>query len=63
MSSQGIITLENSLFSHTFLCNSTFFLLRKNEVDSDNKNHNEVIPLNNADSFLVQDNAIVVLRT
>ena len=28
-----------------------FFLLRKNEVDSDNENHHEVIPLNNADSF------------
>ena len=35
-------TLQKSLFLHTCLCDSSFFLLRKNEDNSDNKNHRDV---------------------
>ena len=42
-----------------FIC--TYFLLRINEGNSDNKNHHDawkLVLFNNADSFLLQDNAI-----
>ena len=29
VSAEGIITLQKSLFSHTFLCNSIFFVVAK----------------------------------
>ena len=61
MSLQGIIILQKFLFSHTFLCTSSFFLSRKNEGNSDNKKSPwclEVISLNDADSFLLEDNTI-----
>ena len=39
---EGKITLQKSIFTHTFLCNFFFFLLQKKEANSDNKNHNDV---------------------
>ena len=39
---EGKITLQKSIFAHTFLCNYFFFLLQKKEGNSDNKNHHDV---------------------
>ena len=42
MSSEGIVTLQTPLFSHTFLCDSSFFLIQTNEHSSENKSNHDV---------------------
>ena len=59
------MTFQKSLFSHTFLCHSSFFLLQRNKGKSDNKNHHDVqklFLLIELILFLLQDNAVVFLR-
>ena len=38
VSSKGITTLQKFLFSHTFIWDSSFFFIAKNEDNSDIKN-------------------------
>ena len=66
MSSEGIITLQKSLFSHTFLSESSLLFFSKNEHNLDYKNHHYslmsfllTIPI----IFLLQDDYIVILWT
>ena len=42
VSSESIITFQKCLFLHTSLCDSSFFLLRKNEGNSENKSHQDI---------------------
>ena len=52
VSSKGITTLQKFLFSHTFIWDSSFFFIAKNEDDSDKKNDRvDVIRFNNTNSF------------
>ena len=58
MSSEGIIT---SLLSHTLLCDSSLFFCSKRMKKIQTIIFFDVIPLTNADSFLMQDNVNVIL--
>ena len=59
-----IITLQKSLFSHTFSCHLSLFFVLKEWSNLDNKNHRNVwtlFLLIMLMVFLLQDNAIVFL--
>ena len=60
VSSEGIIT---SLLSHTLLCDSSLFFCSKRMKKIQTIIFFDVIPLSNADSFLMQDNANVIRLT
>ena len=64
MSLKGIITLQKSLFSHTFLCDSgLFFRFKVMKTTQTIKIPIIFLMLLMLIIFLPQDNAIVVLRT
>ena len=63
VSAQGITALEKLIFLHTFLFDSGLFFVLNERRQSNNKNHYHgltLFPLNNADNFLLQYNAIVL---
>ena len=57
MSSEGITILQKSLFLYTFLWDSRFFLLQKNEGNSDKWNH-----CNKADIFFTARKCLLLLE-